>query len=273
MPCSTRRTVEPLTPPAAAPRASRESPSASRRAAITVPSGSCFIIWAMSDIQGRPLTGDRTSDAVLGPAAFSGPELGEPLARFFDKASDRGRPVWHAMPEMVVPRIYGGDPQLPTSKMPHRVLAFLETGNPRVLIDIAPGEDRVLCQLAAAVARDLLVSSPEEITNRLSYENREEAGKLAREGRRLWRRLGAWPWCAIDTRSSSWWLQTLAVELLHDWCTGLSRQQREMRMRAIQRMRAEGHVAAPSAAPGATSRRAVRVAPREAPPGSALPRL
>ncbi|HEY4896451.1 MAG TPA: hypothetical protein VII01_10210 [Solirubrobacteraceae bacterium] len=169
-----------------------------------------------------------------------------PLATFLERARDEGRPVWHVTDHVVVPRLYwtvqGSRPNVSPAQLPRTVLIFLKTGDPDASLAIkAKSEARVLDRLTAAVMRDVLTLTPEHITDCLGYKNRGEAKKLAREGRELWRRLGAWPWWdfgeGLDTLRAGWWEDLGTVERLHDWRTGSSRRQREGRAAGSARLR------------------------------------
>jgi len=176
-----------------------------------------------------PQVGERPRTAPSGfrSRAFFVPEPGFSLARFLGEARSEGRPVWHLTDEVTVPRLdwtgEGGRPKLAPSKMPPVVLAFLSTGDSNALRALTSrSERRVLDRLTAAVMRDLFDRSPEEITDWLGYENKGEAKKLAREGRRLWGRLGAWPWWGLTpgVPPDRWWEQPVVVELLARWYLG-----------------------------------------------------
>lgn len=65
-----------------------------------------------------------------------------------------------------------------------------------------------LTKLRAAATRDIAGVSGEQLTEALVYTDESTTRATVREGRKMLRELGAWPWCAFDEKGRpphSWW--------------------------------------------------------------------
>src|SRR5271168_2031280 len=114
--------VEPLTPPAAAPRASRESPSAVRLDPISAPSAICSTIWTMSGIQGQVVRPVREQHR---PVSF--PTPGDELVALLQEGADRGRPSWIHHSGITVPRMCWVSEGWQPDEIPPELVLALET--------------------------------------------------------------------------------------------------------------------------------------------------
>lgn len=175
------------------------------------------------------------------PSAHDGffvPEPGEHLARFLEAGKQDGRPCLHVPGGLVVPALHGlafNQPP-PPSIVPPMLLLAIRTGDEiaaRLAVE-STAHIAILRSLVAAAQRDILAYTVNTIAEEFEYSEPSSARRAVRKGRKLWLRLGAWPWSFGEPDfSGSWWQDPGTVERLLDWRTGLSRRQRERRLRPI----------------------------------------
>jgi hypothetical protein len=157
------------------------------------------------------------------------------LTRFLQDGQRAGRRVLHLADGfvdggLVVPLLgwtaEANHPPVPAT-MPLPVLVAIRTGDPEAgSLAIRDRSARaVLKRLVAAAQRDVRALSMSEVNDDLVLSDRSAARRLAREGRLLWRQLGAWPWWQSPTGPlpTEWWREPHAVETLFLWRFG-SRQ-------------------------------------------------
>jgi hypothetical protein len=144
-------------------------------------------------------------------AEYTPPRPGADLRRLISEA---GRPKWRAG-AFAAPRITaiahgepGSDPTLlgplgiDLDRRPYfreRVLFWLETEHPTAWVRLSHDDRAEVNCLAAAVARDPWGWTNAEILDVGSWQNEKTAREAVKHGRRLWRRLPAWPWRWWDT--------------------------------------------------------------------------
>jgi hypothetical protein len=51
--------------------------------------------------------------------------------------------------------------------------------------------------------------------SRWEYHNERSLKRAAANGRKLWRRLDAWPWALLERHEDRWWLRNDVIEA---WC-------------------------------------------------------
>ena len=133
---------------------------------------------------------------------------GDSLRGRIAECRENGRKVWRLGP-YVAPRIENIAVRRPEDGEPilyrplavdldhrayfrHRALLWLETGEPLAFKQLQAHDHAQLRRLAATVARDLHGALYNEIP---MYSDEKTARERIKEGRELWHRLCAWPWC------------------------------------------------------------------------------
>lgn len=161
----------------------------------------------------------------------------------FVRAGQRaGRPVLHTIEGFVVPLLAWTSESSstpPPSVIPRLALVATRTGDPDAA-DLAIRDERAraaLRKLAAAALRDIGGLGSLDIGERFGYAEAEaerSARRVAKEGRQLWCRLGAWPWWGRNQASlgSEWWLEDSLTEQLFTWAWPSAETQRARRRAA-----------------------------------------
>ncbi len=191
----------------------------------------------------RPADKDRKGRFAVPPSAraFFVPKPGPHLARFIQDGRRAGRPCLHVPDGLVVPAALNVPDGLvvpalhgiafnrppPPATMPRAVLVAIRWGDPDAAWLAIENQRNAatLRRLIVATQRDILALTIPEITELFEYSDASSTRRTARQGRVLWRKLGAWPWCDFGERldySEDWWQHEGTVERLLDWRTGLS---------------------------------------------------
>jgi hypothetical protein len=150
-----------------------------------------------------------------------------------------GCPVWHSLDGVVVPRLNwtseGHSPSPLRRELDPILLEAIERSSPRMLASVVehPKTTTQLKRLTAAVYCDLLGLSEPHAAETLPGYGVEEEHKsskrrarglhdVAGEGRRLWSKLGGWPWWCWQppdgTLPGGWWRDEQIQKALVIWC-------------------------------------------------------
>jgi hypothetical protein len=173
-------------------------------------------------------------------ANLAPPPPGEDLRHLIAELRRDGRPAWRLGP-IIAPKIeYAADRDPETGEpilyrpwaidqafFRPQVLLWLETYHAGVYRQFSR-QDRVQTwKIAAAAMRDLHACSYDEIADNFRYVDVRTARRRVAEGRELWFRLCAWPWCYWEPNGrppASWREQgadaTLAASF-QTWATGV----------------------------------------------------
>jgi hypothetical protein len=84
------------------------------------------------------------------------------------------------------------------------------------------GDVAQLKKLEVAARRDLRDEQPLSLTERHGYSDESCTRRVARDGRALWRQIGAWPWCCLPPGRlpDQWWREERVAEALLQWRNG-----------------------------------------------------
>jgi hypothetical protein len=152
--------------------------------------------------------------------------------------------VWSSLDGVVVPRLNwtpGGHApaerrqRVAALRIDPIVLETIEQASQRMLATVAksPTATKQMKRLTAAVYRDLLGISELDAADMLGFKCQQHdrepipvrakgLRKAAEEGRLLWARLGAWPWCCWQppdgTLPDGWWRDEQIQKALVIWC-------------------------------------------------------
>lgn len=218
-------------------------PTARRRARIPAAvSASLVMIVAMAASQAQlvPRLNDREDGFQVTP--------GEDLRALILETAEHGRPAWPVLRGLVVPRLtlvpvavgYGdGWAYVPpgealskpaSSHLHSDALLLLETAHPTASAHAHANRSAraQLRALVAAALRDVCgypidapSSDAHSVCAYLGTQTPVVASKVVTRGRKLWAKLAAWPWWALNPQGGplpkDWWTQPRVIHTLEVW--------------------------------------------------------